>query len=255
MWPGLLHLTRSVEPMDRSDRKWRWLVPIVLATIGLLLVTTARLAQGTDLRPERRTELADLIAAEEQRADEALERVEMLRSEVEAATAARHDPEGRQLQQLSERWGTAVGIDEVVGPTLTVTLDDARIPPDGIPDGYAADDYVVHQQDLQAVVNALWAGGAEALQVMDQRIISTSAVRCVGNTLILQGRVYAPPYTVTAVGPPERMQRALDASPGVGLYLQYVDLIGLGYEVERMDSGTVVGYEGLLQLRYAQAVT
>ena len=255
MWPGRLHLPRSVEPMDRSDRKWRWLVPIVLATIGLLLVTTARLAQGTDLRPERRTELADLIAAEEQRANEALERVETLRSEVEVATAASDNPEGRRLQHLSERWGTAVGIDEVVGPALTVTLEDAPIPPDGIPDGYAADDYVVHQQDLQAVVNALWAGGAEALQVMDQRIISTSAVRCVGNTLILQGRVYSPPYSVSAVGPLGRMQRALDASPGVGLYLQYVDLIGLGYEVERMDSGRVVGYEGLLQLRYAQAPT
>ena len=71
---------------------------------------------GTDLRPERRTELADLIAAEEQRANEALERVETLRSEVEVATAASDNPEGRRLQHLSERWGTAVGIDEVVGP-------------------------------------------------------------------------------------------------------------------------------------------
>ncbi len=241
--------------MDRADRKWRWLVPIALAAIGLLLVTTARLAQGTDLRPERRTDLADLIAAEQQRGNESLERVELLRDEIEAATAASDDPEGRQLQRTSERWGAAVGLDEVVGPALTVTLDDAEIPQEGIPEGYAVDDYLVHQQDLQAVVNALWAGGAEALQVMDQRIISTSAVRCVGNTLILQGRVYAPPYSVTAVGPPERMQRALDASPGVGLYQQYVDLIGLGYEVERLEQGKVVAYEGLLQLRYAQATT
>ena len=38
---------------------------------------------------------------------------------------------------------------------------------------------MVHQQDIQAVVNALWAGGADALQIMDQRVISTSAVRMV----------------------------------------------------------------------------
>ncbi len=56
------------------------------------------------------------------------------------------------------------------------------------------DDLVVHQQDVQAVVNALWAGGADAVQVMDQRLLSTSAVRCVGNTLLLNGRVYSPPY-------------------------------------------------------------
>ena len=66
----------------------------------------------------------------------------------------------------------------------------------------SVDDVVVHQQDVQGVVNALWRGGAEAMMVMDQRIISTSAVRCVGNTLILQGRVYSPPFTVTATGDP-----------------------------------------------------
>ena len=65
------------------------------------------------------------------------------------------------------------------------------------PTGFTADDIVVHQQDVQAVVNALWASGAEAMMIQDQRVISTSAVRCVGNTLILQGRVYAPPYRIT----------------------------------------------------------
>ena len=60
------------------------------------------------------------------------------------------------------------------------------------------------------MVNALWSGGAEAMQIMDQRVIATSAVRCVGNTLILQGRVYSPPYTITAIGDPERLR------PGAG---------------------------------------
>ena len=50
------------------------------------------------------------------------------------------------------------------------------------------------------MVNALWQGGAEAMMLQDQRVISTSAVRCVGNTLILQGRVYSPPYVITAIG-------------------------------------------------------
>ena len=75
------------------------------------------------------------------------------------------------------------------------------------PGGLGPDDLVVHQQDVQAVVNALWRGGADGVQVMDQRLIATSAVRCVGNTLILQGRVYSPPFTVTAVGDPRPAQR------------------------------------------------
>ncbi|MFG1998137.1 DUF881 domain-containing protein [Spirillospora sp. NPDC048911] len=43
-------------------------------------------------------------------------------------------------------------------------------------------------------------GGAAGMQIMDQRVTSTSAVRCVGNTLILQGVVCSPPSTITAVG-------------------------------------------------------
>ena len=82
----------------------------------------------------------------------------------------------------------------MVGPGLVVRLDDAnRDPGAALPAGVTSDDLVIHQQDLQAVVNALWQGGAQGIQVMDQRLISTSAVRCVGNTLILQGRVYSPP--------------------------------------------------------------
>ena len=100
-----------------------------------------------------------------------------------------------------------------------------------IPAGFHPEDVVVHQQDVQAVVNALWRGGAEAMTIQDQRVIATSAVRCVGNTLILQGRVYSPPYVVTAIGDTARLQSALDTDRAVATYRQYVDAVGLGYSV------------------------
>jgi uncharacterized protein YlxW (UPF0749 family) len=231
------------------------LVPVMLAGIGLLFVTTARLSQGEDLRAERKIELADLINDEQSRLQAATDEVEELRSQVDQLSTESDDRGQRELSTLTERSAAAAGVAQVRGPALAVTLTDAPVPTDGIPEGFAPDDYVVHQQDLQAVINSLWAGGAEALQVMDQRIISTSAVRCVGNTLILQGRVYSPPYVVTAVGPTDRMQRALDASPGVDLYRQYADLIGLGYDVDHDADATIVGYQGPLDLQFAQAAS
>jgi uncharacterized protein YlxW (UPF0749 family) len=89
---------------------------------------------------------------------------------------------------------------------------------------------------------------------MDQRLISTSAVRCVGNTLILQGRLYSPPYTVTAVGDPDRLRAALDASPAVDTYRQYVAAYGLGWEVEEHAAVTLPGYAGSTAPRYAEPV-
>lgn len=230
-------------------------MPIVLVGIGLLFVTTARVSGGTDLRAERKVELADLIESEQDRLVQVTNQVQDLRARVDQISGASDSQDQVRLQRLTERATAAAGLSALRGPALRVTLTDAPVPTAGIPDGYAPDDYVVHQQDLQAVINALWAGGAEALQVMDQRIISTSAVRCVGNTLILQGQVYSPPYVIEAIGPTDRMQRALDASPGVDLYRQYVELIGLGYEVHREDVATVAAYEGPLELRYAQAAS
>ncbi len=101
------------------------------------------------------------------------------------------------------------------------------------------------------MVNALWAGGAEGIQVMDQRLISTSAVRCVGNTLLLQGRVYSPPYKVTAVGDVRALRKALDDSPAIRNYLLYVKAYGLGWKVDERGATTLPGYSGTLDLHHA----
>jgi len=90
------------------------------------------------------------------------------------------------------------------------------------------------------------------MMLMDQRVISTSAVRCVGNVLILQGRVYSPPYIITAIGDPGRMRRALQSSAQLVIYRQYVDAVGLGYDVSAQSAVAMPGYDGVPELRYAR---
>jgi uncharacterized protein YlxW (UPF0749 family) len=114
---------------------------------------------------------------------------------------------------------------------------------------------VVHQSDLQAVVNALWAGGAEAMSIAGQRMIATSAVRCVGNTLLLNGEVYSPPFRVAAIGPYRPMEKALDASPGVKLFQQAAGYYGLGYTTESQAALRLPAYRGTIGLAYARAGT
>jgi len=145
------------------------------------------------------------------------------------------------------------GTQAVTGPALSVSLDDAKRTAASLPPGYTADDIVVHQQDVQSVVNALWAGGAEAMMLQDQRVIATSAVRCVGNTLILQGRVYSPPYVVQAIGDQAGMRAALDRSEQVRIYREYADLFGLGYDVTSKAKATLPAYQGSLSLLYAKS--
>ena len=233
---------------------WRLAAPVAFAVAGVLFATSAGASRGGDLRGGARSDIRDLIRAEERRSGEVAQRVEQLRDEVTEATdqAGATDRRVAAEQRQSRSLEFAAGTLPVVGPGLRVTLADAPRSADRLlPEDATPDDLVVHQQDVQAVVNALWLGGAEAMQVMDQRIITTSAVRCVGNTLILQGRVYSPPFEITALGDPQRLREALDRSEGVALYRYYADTFGLVYRTADLDRVKLPAYDGTLDLLHA----
>jgi uncharacterized protein YlxW (UPF0749 family) len=205
-----------------------WQGALVLVVAGLLFTTSARLAHGTNLRTDRPDAVA-LARSWDARVQEAQERVGGLNAQVLLQTDAESKVNTKvaALQREGRLLAPGMGLDAVTGSGYEVTLDDA--PHDGpLKDGVSPDDVVVHQQDVQAVVNALWAGGAEAMMLMDQRVISTSAVRCVGNTLLLQGRVYSPPFRIRAIGDPQRLGDALRASRELQIYQQYVAPSRLG---------------------------
>jgi uncharacterized protein YlxW (UPF0749 family) len=236
----------TVAATGKPRRGWRFVAPVALALCGALLVTSARAADGTDLRPGQHTDLTDLVRVEEQRAERLTVEAERLSAEVEALTAEEGSAGVTEVQEEIDRLEVPAGLTAVQGPALSVSLDDAPLPDDleDLAPDTQLEDYIVHQQDLEAVINALWAGGAEAMMVMDQRIVSTSTIRCVGPVLLLQGRRYAPPYTITAIGDVEAMGDALDDSDKITLYRDYADYIGLGYQVERHDQVTLPAYDG-----------
>ena len=241
----------------RRPSLWRGLVVFAAALAGLLFSTSANTARGTDLRSSgARTRLTDLIGSQ-QRSVEALDALAArLRGDVERATedAASGDSRVRDLNRANDTLGATLGLSAVHGPGLAVTLDDApRLAPGEQRQGDPApDDLVVHEQDVLAVINALWTGGADAVTVMGERIIGTSAVRCVGNTLLLHGNVYSPPFVVAAIGDPPKLSRSLEDSRGVQLFRSYVAAYGLGYVVDEVTDLTMPPYDGALSLSHAE---
>ncbi|MDX6346295.1 MAG: hypothetical protein QOF84_1085 [Streptomyces sp.] len=229
----------------------------VFALAGLIFWMSFDTAKGVDIRTDAPLlRLSDRIQEKSNQNADLETGLSGLRSEVDQlahADSGVSDATRKRIDALSKAAGTT----KLTGPAVAVTLNDAPanatplIP--GVPDPQP-NDLVIHQQDLQAVVNALWAGGATGIQVMDQRLISTSAVRCVGNTLILQGRVYSPPYKITAVGDQAKLHKALDDSPAIQNYLQYVTAYGLGWKVEDSGRVTLPGYSGTVDLHYAKPV-
>ncbi|MEE6294877.1 DUF881 domain-containing protein [Georgenia wangjunii] len=223
-------------------------VAAVCGMAGLLLATNASLfAADDDRHPEN---LVQLARAETERLEEVEAEVAALRTRVRDVVDAQ-PPAVPSDVIAGELTSHASGRNAVTGPGLVVEMWDAPPPPDFQERGLHVDDLVVHQQDLEAVINALWAGGAEAMTIQGQRIVSTSSVRCVGNVLLLHGRHYSPPYRVAAIGDPDALENALMDSPGVEIYLQYVEAVNLGWSVTERASIEMPAYEGSLRLEYA----
>jgi len=257
-WRAALHRAGRAFLRRRTSRRgpWSLLVPLVALLAGLLFSMTAHAAQGTALRDDRNPQLSSLIQDRQRQIDQQSKIAAALRGEVDRQTtiAGGSDADVAGLQQRADARRAAAGLSAVHGPGLTVRLDDAPRRPDAnLPPNVSPDDLVVHQQDVQAVVNALWAGGAEAMSIMGVRVISTSAVRCVGNTLLLNGRVYSPPFVMTAIGNPDALSAALGQSDGVRSFRLAAATLGLGYQVKPEADATVPAYDGSTSLQYAQA--
>ncbi|WP_041819645.1 DUF881 domain-containing protein [Streptomyces davaonensis] len=241
----------------RRVKPVRLLTAAVFALAGLIFFTSFNTAKGTNIRTDASLlKLSDLIHERSLKNGELDESNATLREDVESL-AERDDGSTKAEDEKLAGLEKSAGTQKLKGEAITVTLNDA--PPDataklpGYPEPQP-DYLVIHQQDLQAVVNALWQGGAKGIKVMDQRLISTSAVRCVGNTLILQGRVYSPPYKITAVGEPGKLQQALAESAAIQNYMVYVNVYGLGWKVTEDGTVTLPGYSGTVDLQYAQPV-
>ena len=241
---------QDVRSDSRHPRLARSATVIVMALAGLMMTTAAINSRGHDLRPERDTDMATLVRSQASHNAALQKEAAGLRAQVEDLSKADQAP-GVTSSVISSASALApsVGLEAVSGKALRVTLDDAPLSEN--PDGVDANMLVVHQQDIQMVVNTLWSGGAEAMTIQGQRVISTTAVKCVGNTVVLHGVAYAPPYVIEAIGDLNAMQKALDTSEAVRIYKEYVSAYQLGWSVERAGQVTMPAYTGAVAVSHA----
>ena len=238
---------------DTRRSPWRFGVPVVCLLAGLLLAATHGVSGGSEIRRSDAPRLVDLVRAAQSSVTLLNAERDELANKIDSAHGRSPDAALAAMRRRSAELAAEAGMDPVHGPGLVVTLQDAQRDANGrFPRDASPDDLVVHQQDIEAVLNALWSSGAEAIQMQDQRIIATSVPRCVGNTLLLNGRTYSPPYAITAIGDATAMQAALAVAPLVPLYKQYVVRFGLGYSEEVKPDVALAGHSEPVRMQYAE---
>jgi len=240
----------------RVRGRWRPAAVLMFIVAGLLFVTTSVNSKGLDLRAASITDLDHVVRAEREHVNDLQSRVTDLNREVGRLSRQVSNSQVEELQDQVDLLRGPSGFSRVTGPGLTVILDDApksAIDAAAEPGPPSQDELVVHQQDIQAVVNALWAGGAEAMTIQGERVISTTGIKCVGNTVVLHGVTYSPPYKIAAIGNPANLQASLSDNDYVNAYLFFVDAYQLGYQVVPSAGLDFPAYTGATTLKYARA--
>lgn len=155
----------------------------------------------------------------------------------------------RDLQARVEELRAAAGLTEKAGDGVVVTLDDSRsvspIQQSNV------DKAICHSTDLEDIVNTAWHGGATAIAVNDERVVGSSSIYCVGSTIMVNGTLMSPPFSVVIIGPQDRLLSAYDDPNELRDIKQRRDVYGLGFRVTRASAVKVPAYKGAMNVRYA----
>lgn len=233
---------------------WRLGTPLVVLVCGALFVVSAENSEGTDLRPGRYSDLATVTGSEAQRYQRLEDRVGELDREVSRLTQQVDDTTVKRYKREIEQVKDPAGLVAHTGPGVRISLSDAPKEKLELVGDAGAKLLVVHQQDVQAVVNALWRGGASAVTIQGQRVVSTTGIKCSGSTIQLQGVPYPQPFVIEAVGQVDRLVGALDDDSYVRFYREQAadPNIAIGWSLRTEPKVTAPAYEGLRDLTYAR---
>lgn len=139
------------------------------------------------------------------------------------------------------------GNSDLKGEGVIVTLTDG----DKVVNSSSRTDSLVHDSDVLTVVNELKAAGAEAISVNDQRIIATTAIRCVGPTILVNYQKIAAPFVIKAIGDSQYLESAITIKNGVADMLKE---LGIGVNVTRQKNIQIKKYNGTLDFSFSQVV-
>lgn len=159
--------------------------------------------------------------------------------------ASHNNEEDIQNEEKIKNNKVLLGLTEVSGKGLIIRLDENRnIKSEEV---INISDYLVHEQDIIAIIHEIFNVGADAISINNQRIINTTGIACDGNIIRINGQMVGVPITIKAIGYPEEIEGALLRPGG---YLQKMANDGVIVTIERSENITIPKYEGTYSYEY-----
>jgi len=250
---GDLH---KIEVHRTHSRQWLWCVTAISFVTGALLAACLRTQRQwrADLgigvwRPEI---IAEHLKASREEAKGYKAELAATRGRVTELenTLAQGGRDKELFNQELQKCKMLMGLVELEGPGIVMRLDDSTLR-SATTDPEEIESLLLHDYDLQRVVNELRVAGAEAISLNGQRIVERTAIRCVGPVAHVNNVPVGTPYEITAIGDPQVLRSGLTIRGGI---VDWLKTLGFPVELKTMAKVRVPAYTGPVELRFATPV-
>lgn len=231
----------------RSVPSWQLTLSVALLVLGFLVAAQLS-AEGPRIRytSQERAPLIETVLGLQSQQDALKARILDLRAQI-STTEGQLPGSAAQEKALNaelERARIQAGLVQLQGPGIVFRLEDADAA------GGAGTDGLVTARDVRIVVEELWLAGAEAVSVNGERVVATTAILDIGNSILVNSAYLAPAFEIRAIGPSDLYAQITSAASFVEYLQDRVSPAGLRLSFAELPSISVPAYAGTVSGRY-----
>jgi uncharacterized protein YlxW (UPF0749 family) len=218
-------------PVGKKDPKW-W-IAIVLSFSGLLFgIAVANTQRQQPILEKNREDLRATITKNIEVLNKTSEDLSSINNEIAQIQTNTPGLDFHGISQSNEsNLQVFSGLSSVKGEGIEIVINDA-IKTDSL-ETSDLELARVYDSDIQLLVNALWASGAESVSINKSRLTSTSAIRSAGDAILVNYRPLLPPFVISAIGDNDLRDRLIKHPDYLDLQF-VVKTYGLGFNVSEI---------------------
>lgn len=148
-----------------------------------------------------------------------------------------------EVEQYKKRFGAT----ELKGRGISIKMDDSK-------NGLSTVDSITHAADLRDLLNFLWSIGAEAISVNEERVVFSTSIDCIVNTILINNTKTTPPFLINVLGDQKVLERQINNANNLKDIKKRVKNDGLILEIKTNHDLTIPAYNGSLVFEQVQIV-
>lgn len=233
--------------------KISFVLGIVCLLLTIAIVVQVNTIKGTDSTVTKKIaedELRDEVLKWKEKYDDITLDLEIAEDELDIVreNSTQNNEEDKNKKEEITLNNNLLGLTNLEGKGIELTVADD---PDATTESISVIDdiskHIVHYNDIISLVNELKNAGAEAISVNGQRIVSTTAITCIGNVIKINDEKVGSPFVIKAIGFPASLKGALTRGGG---YLESMRLDGIEVSIKEQDNIQIPKYTGVISSKY-----